>query len=110
MAKYSKYLPSFRARKTSHQLVQGPSIRSLIPSSLRRRVLPHLPPELWIAIAELIDPADLGKLLGLNRFFYNLVLDMRYRELRLLELYPYQFLKKIDYLKWVLLTIKVLRY
>ncbi|RDB21904.1 hypothetical protein Hypma_010848 [Hypsizygus marmoreus] len=41
--------------------------------------IPPLPPELWIAIAEFFEPAELEKLIDVNRDFFELMINARYQ-------------------------------
>lgn len=60
--------------------------------------VPQLPIELWMAIAEFIDPVELEKLIGVNRGFFEIAMDKRYTEVKLIE-YPSRLLNKLDRLK-----------
>ena len=41
----------------------------------------NIPPEIWFHIAKFIPTKDLRDLLGVNSVFFNLAMDIRYREI-----------------------------
>ena len=41
----------------------------------------NIPPEIWFHIAKFIPNEDLRDLLGVNSVFFNIAMDIRYREL-----------------------------
>ena len=41
----------------------------------------NIPPEIWFHIAKFIPHEDLRDLLGVNSVFFNIAMDIRYREL-----------------------------
>ncbi|KAK7050920.1 hypothetical protein VNI00_005032 [Paramarasmius palmivorus] len=47
-----------------------------------------LPVELWLHIVEFLSPEALRKLLGVNSFFYNIAMNLRYRRVELQTLNP----------------------
>ena len=47
-------------------------------------------------IAELIDPIKLQKLIGVNRIFFDVVMNNRYREVKLIASIPLILFRKID--------------
>jgi hypothetical protein len=57
-----------------------------------------------MVVAELIDPAELEKLIGVNRAFFDIVMDNRYREVKLIDLDPVDLFRKVDALKYVLVV------
>jgi hypothetical protein len=63
--------------------------------------MPTLPPELWRVIAEFIDPIELDRLIGVNRVFFEIVLENRYREVRFIDSDPLRLFRKIDVIKYV---------
>jgi hypothetical protein len=67
--------------------------------------VPTLPREVWIIIAGFIDPTELEKLNGVNRVFYEIVMDNRYREVGLVDSDPRRLFRKIDALKYVLVLV-----
>jgi hypothetical protein len=67
----------------------------------RRTTVPPLPSELWMIIAELIGPVELHKLLGVNRVFFELAMDNRYREVNLIGSDPISLFRKVDSLQYV---------
>ena len=58
----------------------------------------HLPIELWLLIADHISDNDFLNLIGVNKFFFDLGLDRKYRDIRLDD--PAAF-KKLDRLRYV---------
>ncbi|KAF8063269.1 hypothetical protein FPV67DRAFT_1672299 [Lyophyllum atratum] len=69
--------------------------------------MPQLPPELWLMIAHHLQFEELEKLLGLNRIFYGLVMDHRYREVDILEAESSCFLRKVEALQSPDLAVRV---
>ncbi|KAF9476147.1 hypothetical protein BDN70DRAFT_863714 [Pholiota conissans] len=55
-----------------------------------------LPPELWILIAEQLPPDDLLKLIGVNRLFFNLIMNELYGQLSFITADPHVFLENDD--------------
>ncbi|KAJ7170789.1 hypothetical protein C8R43DRAFT_981070 [Mycena crocata] len=45
--------------------------------------MPEIPTEIWLYIASFIPNDDLPALMGVNILFYNLALDIRYRQVRI---------------------------
>ncbi|KAF8972180.1 hypothetical protein BDZ97DRAFT_1913410 [Flammula alnicola] len=43
--------------------------------------MPNLPPEVWLLVVQFTSRWDLFKLIGLNRVFFNTVLDLRWKRL-----------------------------
>ena len=74
-------------------------LHQIRPSATVGRNVPSLPPEVWMIIAEFIDPLDLETLTGVSHVFYEIVMDKRYREFKLIESDVLQFFRKIDRLK-----------
>ncbi|KAG6827870.1 hypothetical protein H0H92_010170 [Tricholoma furcatifolium] len=56
---------------------------------------PTLPTELWLSIAQHLRYKELVQLLGLNRVFFGLVMDRRYRTFNLVEA-PERFINKLE--------------
>ncbi|KAF8057538.1 hypothetical protein FPV67DRAFT_1527883 [Lyophyllum atratum] len=75
--------------------------------AFRKPSMPQLPPELWLMIAHHLQFGELEKLLGLNRTFYGLVMDHRYREVDLLEAESSCFLRKVEALQSPDLAVRV---
>ena len=79
------------------------------PGVVRRQALPVplpvLPPELWMLIAEFMDPTELEELIGLNRVFFDIVMHNRYREVKLIASVPLILFRKIDALKYELFAV-----
>ncbi|KAJ2933769.1 hypothetical protein H1R20_g3323, partial [Candolleomyces eurysporus] len=46
---------------------------------------PELPTELWLHIAEMLEPKERHKLIGLNRLFFETAMNERYRNLSLVS-------------------------
>jgi hypothetical protein len=42
-----------------------------------------IPPEIWLLIAEYIPEEEFKNLIGLNSFFYNTIMDARYRRVHI---------------------------
>lgn len=63
--------------------------------------MPTLPAELWMAIAEFIGTVELENLIGVNRIFFEIVMDNRYREMELIDADPISLFRKIDRLQYV---------
>ena len=40
----------------------------------------NIPPEIWLHVAKFIPKEDLRDLLGVNGIFFNIAMDVRYRE------------------------------
>lgn len=40
-----------------------------------------IPPEIWLRVAKFIPKEDLHDLLGVNSIFFNIAMDIRYREI-----------------------------
>ncbi|KAG6848534.1 hypothetical protein H0H93_016244 [Arthromyces matolae] len=53
-----------------------------------------LPAELWYLVASNLQPRDIEKLLGLNRVFFDIVMDRRYNELNLAN--PYRLMERMS--------------
>lgn len=41
----------------------------------------NIPPEIWLHVAKFIPKEDLRDLLGVNSIFFNIAMDIRYREI-----------------------------
>lgn len=41
----------------------------------------NIPPEIWLHVSKFIPKEDLLDLLGVNSFFFNIAMDIRYREI-----------------------------
>ncbi|KAJ2933772.1 hypothetical protein H1R20_g3327, partial [Candolleomyces eurysporus] len=57
---------------------------------------PDLSPELWLHIAEMLEPEERHKLIGLNRLFFELVMNERYRNLSLVSPDGYNLLETME--------------
>jgi hypothetical protein len=60
--------------------------------------IPHIPLEIWLMIATYISEQDFQKLIGLNVYFYNIIMDARYKEVYIGYISDYM-LKKLARLK-----------
>ena len=67
--------------------------------------MPTLPAELWMAIAEFIGTVELENLIGVNRIFFEIVMDNRYREMELIDADPISLFRKIDRLQYVIFLV-----
>ncbi|TFK35805.1 hypothetical protein BDQ12DRAFT_687583 [Crucibulum laeve] len=70
--------------------------------SIRDEIQPHpveLPTEIWLYIAEFIPKNDFRKLAGLNRIFYELVINGLYNELNLMNSNPRLFVFLLENLR-----------
>jgi len=66
------------------------------------------PPEIWLYIAQFLPPSDLRKMISVNRTFFELVMDWRYRQAAFIHLNPFEFVKAMKRLEWVLFYIVAL--
>ena len=41
----------------------------------------NIPPEIWLHVAKFVPKEDLYDLLGVNTIFFNIAMDIRYREI-----------------------------
>lgn len=58
-------------------------------------MLKPLPLELWFHIAELLHPQDLYKLIGVNRVFFNMIMNEVYGQLSFITSDPHVFSDKL---------------
>jgi hypothetical protein len=63
---------------------------------------PELPVELWLLIAEYLEPKEKRKLIGVNRLFYELAMDELYGHLSLVSDDPWLFIDTMETLRCVL--------
>ena len=63
---------------------------------------PELPAELWLHIGEMLEPEERYKLIGLNRLFFEIVMNERYRNLRLVSPDGFNFVETMERLLYVL--------
>lgn len=59
-----------------------------------------LPPQVWVAIARFIPALCLKDMLSVNRFFFNLAMDYRYRQI--------SFTYLNERMLWLLLRLRCL--
>lgn len=64
----------------------------------------NIPPEIWLHVAKFIPKEDLRDLLGVNSIFFNIAMDIRYREIVISTTTMH------DIMKIELETLKRLRY
>ncbi|KAJ2932618.1 hypothetical protein H1R20_g4478, partial [Candolleomyces eurysporus] len=57
---------------------------------------PDLSAKLWLHIAEMLEPEERHKLIGLNRLFFELVMNERYRNLSLVSPDGYNLLETME--------------
>jgi hypothetical protein len=60
--------------------------------------IPHIPLEIWLMIATYIPEPDFKNLIGLNVYFYNIIMDARYKDVYIGFIGDYM-LKKLARLK-----------
>ena len=54
--------------------------KSLLLSLTSPTIMANIPPEIWFHIAEFIPNKHLHDLLAVNRIFFDIAMDIRYRE------------------------------
>jgi hypothetical protein len=62
----------------------------------------ELPVELWLLIAEFLEPKEKRKLIGVNRLFFELVMDELYTHLSLVSDDPSLFIHAMESLRYAL--------
>lgn len=85
-----------------HILLRSPVVLPNLVALVQRQAEmlgPMLPPELWIEISQYLDAAELYKMGRLNRLFFDLAMDERYREMALTDVQIPQVLGKVEALK-----------
>jgi hypothetical protein len=65
----------------------------------RHQSIRDLPPDIWVRVAEYLPSKQLPGMISVNRTFYNLVLDTRYRTVELATINPpaLRLLKRLEY-------------
>ena len=63
----------------------------------------NIPPEIWLHVAKFIAKEDLRDLFGVNSIFFNIAMDIRYREIVIITTTMH------DIIKFELETLKRLR-
>ena len=62
----------------------------------------NIPPEIWFHIAKFIPNKDVRDLLGVNRVFFNIAMDIRYREIMIGARTPEQDIKTLKRIRCIL--------
>jgi hypothetical protein len=66
-----------------------------------------LPTELWLRITHFVSDNDLFRLISVNRLFFDLVTDRRYRQLIIDDDRPAALVNKITRIECVLFSLQV---
>lgn len=66
--------------------------------------MPTLPVEVWFHIAEFIPPYDLPRLVGVNRLFFEVIMDQLYNQLSFISSDSRVFTEKVKALRRVLIS------
>ena len=64
------------------------------------QTMANIPPEIWFQIAKFIPNEDVCDLLGVNRVFFNIAMDIRYREIMIGTRTPDQDIKTLKRIRW----------
>ena len=73
---------------------------NIVPPASDAAVPIHIPAEVWLHIAEFIPDDTLRDMLGVNKLFFNLALDARYKVVSLKSI-RLSTMKRLSRLRWV---------